>query len=231
MCGADSDLIGYGPSLIRRPWQFLPIPVRPIFPPPSLHVHTGLLHSYTPAPLQIQTTKHSNERPLPFYPSVQIQSRTPLNIMSKFLIWGGEGWVAGHLKTLLEKQGTPALKASAKMQTSCHSAFLAANDANPQERRSIPPPCVCKTARLSEPCWTRSSQPTFWTLLGQLEGQMSIGVRITRRIPSETTLLVPWTWPIAASREGFTSPSLPRVASTHITIPTQLVDQDSSRPT
>jgi hypothetical protein len=23
-----------------------------------------------------------------------------------FLIWGGEGWVAGHLKTLLESQGT-----------------------------------------------------------------------------------------------------------------------------
>lgn len=22
-----------------------------------------------------------------------------------FLIWGGEGWVAGHLKTLLESQG------------------------------------------------------------------------------------------------------------------------------
>lgn len=24
-----------------------------------------------------------------------------------FLIWGGEGWVAGHLKTLLESQGQP----------------------------------------------------------------------------------------------------------------------------
>lgn len=33
-----------------------------------------------------------------------------------FLIWGGEGWVAGHLKTLLESQGKKVATTTVRMQ-------------------------------------------------------------------------------------------------------------------
>ena len=33
-----------------------------------------------------------------------------------FLIWGGEGWVAGHLKTLLESQGKKVTTTTVRMQ-------------------------------------------------------------------------------------------------------------------
>ncbi|KAH8887330.1 NAD(P)-binding protein [Thozetella sp. PMI_491] len=35
---------------------------------------------------------------------------------NRFLIWGGEGWVAGHLKTLLEKQGKEVFTTTVRMQ-------------------------------------------------------------------------------------------------------------------
>jgi nucleoside-diphosphate-sugar epimerase len=34
----------------------------------------------------------------------------------KFLIWGGEGWVAGHLKTLLEGQGKEVYTTTVRME-------------------------------------------------------------------------------------------------------------------
>ncbi|KAF3909199.1 hypothetical protein ABW20_dc0101675 [Dactylellina cionopaga] len=34
----------------------------------------------------------------------------------KFLIWGGEGWVAGHLKTILEQQGKQVESTTIRMQ-------------------------------------------------------------------------------------------------------------------
>merc|ERR1711900_65837 len=42
-----------------------------------------------------------------------------ITIMSSenvFLIWGGEGWVAGHLKTLLESQGKKVFTTTVRMQ-------------------------------------------------------------------------------------------------------------------
>lgn len=33
-----------------------------------------------------------------------------------YLIWGGEGWVAGHLKALLEKQGKKVASTTVRMQ-------------------------------------------------------------------------------------------------------------------
>lgn len=35
---------------------------------------------------------------------------------NRFLIWGGEGWVAGHLKTLLEKQGKAVSTTTIRME-------------------------------------------------------------------------------------------------------------------
>ncbi|TGO61465.1 hypothetical protein BCON_0027g00530 [Botryotinia convoluta] len=35
---------------------------------------------------------------------------------NRFLIWGGEGWVAGHLKTLLESQGKEVYTTTVRMQ-------------------------------------------------------------------------------------------------------------------
>lgn len=35
---------------------------------------------------------------------------------NRFLIWGGEGWVAGHLKTILEKQGKDVHTTTIRMQ-------------------------------------------------------------------------------------------------------------------
>jgi 3,5-epimerase/4-reductase len=35
---------------------------------------------------------------------------------NRFLIWGGEGWVAGHLKTLLEKQGKEVFTTTVRME-------------------------------------------------------------------------------------------------------------------
>jgi len=35
---------------------------------------------------------------------------------NKYLIWGGEGWVAGHLKTLLEKQGKEVESTTVRME-------------------------------------------------------------------------------------------------------------------
>ena len=35
---------------------------------------------------------------------------------NRFLIWGGEGWVAGHLKTLLESQGKEVYTTTVRME-------------------------------------------------------------------------------------------------------------------
>jgi 3,5-epimerase/4-reductase len=35
---------------------------------------------------------------------------------NRFLIWGGEGWVAGHLKDLLEKQGKEVFTTTVRME-------------------------------------------------------------------------------------------------------------------
>lgn len=35
---------------------------------------------------------------------------------SRFLIWGGEGWVAGHLKALLESQGKEVYSTTIRME-------------------------------------------------------------------------------------------------------------------
>lgn len=35
---------------------------------------------------------------------------------NRFLIWGGEGWVAGHLKTLLESQGKEVFTTTVRME-------------------------------------------------------------------------------------------------------------------
>ncbi|KAA8570075.1 hypothetical protein EYC84_002409 [Monilinia fructicola] len=35
---------------------------------------------------------------------------------NRFLIWGGEGWVAGHLKALLESQGKEVYTTTVRMQ-------------------------------------------------------------------------------------------------------------------
>jgi hypothetical protein len=60
-----------------------------------------------------------------------------------FLIWGGEGWVAGHLKTLLESQGTSFWE---EQKSSNANGFF-------QERRSTLPQSACRIERLSSQNW------------------------------------------------------------------------------
>ena len=148
-----------------------------------------------------------------------------ITIMSSenvFLIWGGEGWVAGHLKTLLESQGKQALPAAAIDSHKLTSV---------QERRSSQLPSACKTEKLSLPRSRNTSQPTSSTLRGQLAVLTSIGVRTTRRRPSETTLSVPSTWLMLPTRRESTLLFLQLAASTPTMRLTQLAAQGTRRPT
>ncbi|KAK4241164.1 hypothetical protein C8A03DRAFT_41350 [Achaetomium macrosporum] len=43
-------------------------------------------------------------------------SSTKVTRQHRFLIWGGDGWIAGHLKTLLEKQGKDVHTTTVRME-------------------------------------------------------------------------------------------------------------------
>ena len=50
------------------------------------------------------------------YHKTNIKMATNGSSANRFLIWGGEGWVAGHLKALLEKQGKEVFTTTVRMQ-------------------------------------------------------------------------------------------------------------------
>ena len=117
----------------------------------ACHISNSLLR-----PSSIVLPKSSPTPSLVFkHTSITCQTQSTTNtqiIMASkpvFLIWGGEGWVAGHLKALLESQG----RSFSRHETISKLTIV-------QERRFTPRLFACKTERPSSPSSRESSQPT-----------------------------------------------------------------------